>query len=88
MRNSGNQGLKKAPKGTDMTVPWLKAIYRFAFKMDDPAFSRVPRASRGLGYAGLPNGTSSKNRLKGNEGMRLKANRHQYGTGLSESCAG
>ena len=31
-------------------------------------------ASRGLGYAGVPCGTSSKNRPTGNEGIRLKAN--------------
>jgi len=33
-------------------------------------------ASRGLGYAGVPGGTSSKNGLKGNEGIHLKANRY------------
>jgi hypothetical protein len=26
--------------------------------MGDPAFGRVPRASRGLGYGGVPGGTS------------------------------
>ena len=31
-------------------------------------------AIRGLGYAGVPRGTSSKNRPNGNEGIRLKAN--------------
>ena len=36
-------------------------------------------ASRGLGYAGVPCGTSSKNRLKGSEGRRLKAKWYQYG---------
>ena len=45
------------------------ALYRLAFKMDT-------EASRGLGYAGVPGGTSSKNRLKGNEGRRLKAKRY------------
>ena len=35
-------------------------------------------ASRGLGYAGVPGGTSSKNRLKSNEGRRLKTNRYKW----------
>jgi hypothetical protein len=42
--------------------------WQFVFKMDDPAFGRVPRARRGLGYAGVPSGTSSKNRPMGNSG--------------------
>jgi prepilin-type N-terminal cleavage/methylation domain-containing protein len=34
-------------------------------------------ANRGLGYGGVPFGTSSKNKPKGNEGIRLKANRDE-----------
>ena len=37
-------------------------------------------ACRDLGYGGVPWGTSSKNRPKGNEGTRLKANdEEQFG---------
>ena len=57
--------------------------YRFAFKMET-------EARRGLGYADVPDGTSSKNRSKGNEGIRLKVNRYQYsgftGGGLFSFC--
>ena len=35
-------------------------------------------ALRGLVYGGVPWGTSSKNGPKGNEGIRLKANRYAY----------
>jgi hypothetical protein len=52
-------------------------LCQFAIKMDDPAFGRVPRARRGLGCAGVPGGTSSKNGPTGNEGIRLRANWHQ-----------
>ena len=43
---------------------------RFGFKMET-------EANRGLGYGGVPCGTSSKNKPKGNEGIRLKANRDE-----------
>ena len=48
----------------------LVSLCQFGFKMET-------EASRGLGYGGVPGGTSSKNRPMGNEGIRLKANWHQ-----------
>ena len=64
-------GLEESPQRDGRDEALVKALYRFVFKMET-------EASRGLGYAGVPGGTSSKNRLKGNEGMHLKANRYRY----------
>src|SRR5271157_1463938 len=40
-------------------------------------------ARRGLGYAGVPGGTSSKNRPTGNEGRRLKPKRCYWSSATS-----
>jgi len=43
-------------------------------------------ALRGLDYGDVPWGTSSKDRPKGNEGRRLKANRYQVISEIGASC--
>jgi hypothetical protein len=63
----------KEEKEQTLSIRCAMRSYRFAFKMDT-------EARRGLGYAGVPGGTSSKNRLKGNEGRRLKAKRYHMST--------
>ena len=47
-------GLEESPERDGRDGALVKALYRFAFKMET-------EASRGLGYAGVPGGTSRKN---------------------------
>jgi hypothetical protein len=48
---------------------FYRCLWQFVFKMET-------EARRGVGYAGVPRGTSSKARPMGNEGIRLKTNCH------------